>query len=77
MLGRIFAMLVQGCLGLGICKDTEPVPLQNSSRCLNCSFAGCLRGSVIFVDHTAEYFPALNRCVTRNDDRPERQVADF
>jgi predicted amidohydrolase len=22
VLGRIFAMLVQGCLGLGICKDT-------------------------------------------------------
>jgi hypothetical protein len=47
----------------------DHVPLQNSSRRLSCELSSRSRGSVVFVDHAAEYFAALHRCAERHDDR--------
>ncbi len=37
--------------------------------CLTCELSSRSRDSVVLVDHAAEYFAALHRCVERHDDR--------
>jgi hypothetical protein len=35
---------------------------------LTCGFAAWLCGSIVLVDHAAEYFPAVHRLIKRQDD---------